>query len=86
MSNDKGLFERQHHDPDRCCHRHHGTGTRTMASVAVDWGIYPLGALGRADPPAPLYAAGQAPPSASAEGTPAPCRRYRAEHLYGAGA
>ena len=61
-------------------------GTRTLASVASDRGIYPLGALGRADPPAPLYAAGQAPPSASAEGTPAPCRGYRAEHLYGAGA
>ena len=86
MSNDKGLLSGS-------ITILIGAVIAIMALVRGPWqawlliGVFTLwGALGRADPPAPLYAAGQAPPSASAEGTPAPCRGYRAEHLYGAGA
>ena len=45
MSNDKGLLSGSITIPDRCCHRHHGFGTRTLASVASDrvftlWGLW----------------------------------------------
>ena len=60
MSNDKGLL----------------SGSITILigaviAVAADWGIHPLGALGRFDPPAPVYAASQTPPAAPTERTPA---------------
>ena len=59
MNNDKGLLSGSITILIGCCHCHHGSGARAMAGMATDWGIYPLGALGRTDPTASLYGAGQ---------------------------
>ena len=64
MSNDKGLLSGS-------ITILIGAVIAIMAGVAADWGIHPLGALGRFDPPAPVYAASQTPPAAPTERTPA---------------
>lgn len=80
MSNDKGL-ERQDHNPDRCCHRHHGFGTRTLQAwlligVFTLWGLWVV-----LIPPSLSICKRPSAAVSVSRGTPAPCRGYRAEHL-----